>query len=46
MVNEKKGVRLNEYFLKFDEDEEEDEFYFMQEIYQKLYHYTKNPDVL
>ena len=42
IVNEKKGVRFNEFFIKFDEDEQEDEFYFMEEIYQKLYHYTQN----
>ena len=42
IVIEKKGARLNEYFYKFNEDEEEDEFYFMEEIYQKLFHYTQN----
>lgn len=44
-VNEKKGVRFYEFFLKFNEDEEEDEFYFMEEIYQKLFHYTQNEDL-
>lgn len=42
VVNEKKGIKLTEFFIKFNEDEEEEEYYLMDEVFQKLWHYTQN----
>lgn len=39
---EKNGGKLSDFFIKYNEDEQEDEFYFMDEVFQKIYHYSKN----
>lgn len=42
IVNEKKNIHLVDFFLKFNEDDQEEEYYLMDEVYQKLWHYTQN----
>lgn len=39
------GCKLADYFIKFDEDEQMDEYYFMDEVFQKLYHYSQDEGV-
>jgi hypothetical protein len=39
------GANLAEYFIKFDEDQQMDEYYFMDEVFQKLYHYSQDEGV-
>lgn len=43
-VESKKGS-YNDFFIKYDEDDQEDEYFFMQNLFQKLYHYTKEEDI-
>lgn len=31
---------------KYNEDEEEDELYFIEEVFQKYYHYSKDENAL
>ena len=46
MIKEKQGLKWEEYFIKFDEDEEEDEFYLMEAVFQKAFHYSGDQDIL
>ena len=38
--------RIGDFFKKFDEDEEEDEVYFQEEVFQKYYHYSQDEKAL
>lgn len=42
---DKEGT-LDEMWRKYNEDEEEDELYFIEEVFQKYYHYSKDENAL
>ena len=39
------NIEWGKYYLKFDEDEQEDEWYFMEDVLQKVYHYEPKEEV-
>ena len=41
-----KDGKIEDFYRKYDEDEEEDEVYFLQEIFQKYYHYSQDQSTL
>jgi hypothetical protein len=45
MIDEKRGIRLKEFYLPFNEDEEEDEKWFMDEVFDKLYFYSQKEEI-
>ena len=46
MVREKEGLKWGEYYLRFEEGEEEDEFSLMQTVFEKAYHYCQEKEIL
>lgn len=45
MMLEKEGT-LDEMWRKYNEDDEEDELYFIEEVFQKYYHYSQDEKAL
>jgi hypothetical protein len=42
IVIEKKENKTCDFFIKFNEEEQEEEYYLMDEVYQKLWYYSKD----
>lgn len=42
---EKYGGEITDFFIKYNEDDEEDEYYFMDSVFQKAYHYSNDPKI-
>jgi hypothetical protein len=45
VVSESKGMGLMEFFIKFNEEEQEEEYYLMDEVFQKLWYYAKDKEL-
>jgi hypothetical protein len=45
LYQSKKGGKLVDFYIKYDEDDQEDEYFLMNEVFQKAYHYSQNEDL-
>lgn len=41
----KRGGKLTDFFVEYNEDDQEEEYYFMNEVFQKLFHYTQDESI-